>query len=76
VTTICKTVQVEATFDLADVSDEELARELRARSMGIEESEIERANELMENVYLEFRQRGDAPQSLRDLVYLGIGRIL
>jgi hypothetical protein len=65
-------VEVSAEDVLEELSDEELARIVAART----KISSENPAVLLERVYEEFRTRGDAPQCLRDYIWDVLGRIL
>ncbi len=70
-------VTVEADVDPGDVleemSIEDIAEHLESRRCG---GDTEAPVLMLERVYYEFRQRGDAPKVLSDYIYAVLGRIL
>lgn len=67
-------VDVDASEVLKEMSDEELVAEIERRRKRAAPSE--QPSRLLERVYQEFRDRRDAPPSLRDYIYAVMGRIL
>jgi hypothetical protein len=68
---------VEADIDgdevLENMSIEAIAEHLEARR---HDGDTEAPHLMLERVYYEFRQRGDAPKALVDYIYAVLGRIL
>lgn len=75
-TTIYREVEVSIDINeiLEECSEEQLRKELQSRSK-CDPGTGDKRNMLQE-IYEEFRRRGDAPQCLRDYIYETIGRIL
>jgi len=85
-------VEVEVEVNLEDLTDEQVMEEFEARGLEIDtEPDISRFTDdeikreyidrfpqttTVEQIYEEFRNRGDAPRVLREFVYEQIGRIL
>lgn len=74
--TVDVNTEVEVDIDpdeaLEEMSIEKIAEHLEFRRKGGAEA----PHLLLERVYYEFRQRGDAPQVLQDYIYAVLGRIL
>lgn len=63
-------VDVDAVMD--ELSDAELAAAVAKRT----KAEVSSPAVLLDHVYHEFRQRGDAPPALREYIYQVMGRVL
>lgn len=60
-------LEVDVEQDISEFSDDDIRREYRDRFPQVTS---------VEQIYEEFRNRGDAPRVLREFVYEQIGRIL
>lgn len=71
-------VHVDASEVLEDLDDEDLRKEIerrekRAAPVGSRPIED---RELLEQVWLHFRERGDAPYCLREYIHRTLGKVL
>lgn len=66
---------VSVDIDVDDVLPEISTEKLQAELEGRPDCDLPRCPTLL-TIYDEFRQRGDAPQCLRDYLFAKLGRIL
>jgi len=66
-------VEVDASEVLRKMDDEHLIAEIESRKKA---TRSESPAALLDRVYNEFRNRGDAPPALREYIYVVMGRIL
>lgn len=75
-TLVTKYVDVEIDIDLEEFSDEELIDECKDRKIWPGENRGGTTHDLVEILYNQYTSNKDITQTLRDLFYTELGRIL